>query len=1434
MTDKNSIISSFGLDISSTTIQWEGWSPNKKYTQKISISNLNTKTVNIKIKSPPKSQNFKINENSNNNNNNNNKFIKIRGGHSKKIIITFLPSQIQNYSDDIVLSIISPNTTTTTTRKDIKISLTADIPKTCVDIPSEIDFGFIAVKEESILNFEMINHGDIQISYKWITNKSPLIFEPCSGVITSKNTQNITIKYTPKIANCIEMKVPCCIYDDRNELKKQEIMYMTIKAMCTYPFFKISSKIVDMGAISIGDCKKKKLRIENCSPVCTVINIKNQQQDKIEINDKDMESVFNINPNADCKIEANGFIEIDISFKPRTVGIKYTQHCEINTKCGYKVNFVINGKADSPKITSSINLINFKCVEILKYKKSVFTLTNHSIIDSHFDFINIGEYQTSKSSFILQPKRGKIKSNESIDIIVKFKPNNPMLYNKKIFCIIHHHIPLFIQLIGCGIDDKTKFILQPQFKQVENEINEQLSKEKNNADKLGINHTNMSHKLFSNIFEDYSLKTQKYIKSSTNIIEFESCSLSQGIAPYHDITLFNKDTANIMSIKWDVESSKTTPSKAAINTDKKNEFAVFPPFMDIRSLSSADFSAAFQPSQDLMYFYDKIDCYYHYKNHAQKSLQLNCISIDLFGNSFAKSSKHFPVNIKLSTDIIEFTPCSLGSAIYATLKIRNLSSEYPTIWKINAPKKEPTSKSNFNSPSKADQDDDQKRTTTTTEQEQDYKVSDMFSFNPTKGYIPPNEFQLIVARFEPLKKGTVTFNTNIIFNENDEKSKIMQQDNDENNLRSLQLIGVAVEPKLHINNEIFVIPTCIGMSSYEYIELYNSSPIPINYKWKIPEKYAKDAIITIEPLQGILDINEKKKAILKFSPIEIAEKYVIECQCFYTAVNEKKQDEDDDDVESAHFSNLRINACCNQSIVEFIPKQSDFGSILIDCQTTKSVLIQNNADCKLNCDFYLEPVNYDQSDDEKKTKLEISPFINNCSIPPKTRKQLELNINAIYPGIHEYKLIAKVKRIDGRGSIESYSMIKFNAIWPTLNVTDIECNDDILLLNKENLWSLFSINSLNKAFKSDLSKFERDWNNVNIEKKSHDLQVDLTDILENKFINIDFNFGAKQLKYRETTEIYVNVCNQSSISAVINLKYLPQLLCKPENWVENNKNINIGQNEDEEEYNDLSEDDHLFDVEPKHFELEPNKSKIITFTYHHKICGEHATKILLSIQNGKQITLNLFGETITSNYHPRMSIKYKNIHLKSQQIGLLDKQIITQFIPIYNLCAHDLIYSVDTSSIRAINEENYNFKIFEIDNEYLQGIIKKKSCIFLKIKFHPIEIKQYMFNLRINAEIDDRDIENPEATFINIPIIANGVDIYAETQSTKNHENYICFGRSYDQNDIIKLPECHVRLSTQVLKFGIIPLRANARRIIMIHNEQNQYPVHYHWEKVKH
>ena len=350
MSDKNEIISSFGLDVSSTLLQWEGWCPNKKYSECVVISNLNTKTVNMCIQSAPKCKQFVIEPESSSmnhsrarsrrSNENDNLLLRIRGGHSIKIWVHFLPSEIKCYADELRLCLVpkgggSPSISNLD--DTINIALRADVPKTSVQIPSVLDFGHIAVKEEWTTTFQIANGGDRELEFEWQCKGSPLRMEPVDGVLAGNSTETISVSFSPQTASCLEMAVPLRIGG--------ETMTMTVKATCSYPFLRISSKKVDLGAVSIGDCKRHKLRIENGSAVSAAIDI---VADSESGNGGKMQSVFKLDP-MHCRIASNGSVEVVIEFRPRTVGVRYTQHCCIETRCGYKVRFEINGKADEPK-----------------------------------------------------------------------------------------------------------------------------------------------------------------------------------------------------------------------------------------------------------------------------------------------------------------------------------------------------------------------------------------------------------------------------------------------------------------------------------------------------------------------------------------------------------------------------------------------------------------------------------------------------------------------------------------------------------------------------------------------------------------------------------------------------------------------------------------------------------------------------------------------------------------------------------------------------------------------------------------------------------------------------------------------------------------------------------------------------------------------------
>ena len=200
--------------------------------------------------------------------------------------------------------------------------------------------------------------------------------------------------------------------------------------------------------------------------------------------------------------------------------------------------------------------------------------------------------------------------------------------------------------------------------------------------------------------------------------------------------------------------------------------------------------------------------------------------------------------------------------------------------------------------------------------------------------------------------------------------------------------------------------------------------------------------------------------------------------------------------------------------------------------------------------------------------------------------------------------------------------------------------------------------------------------------------------------------------------------------------------------------------------------------------------------------------MLLSVQNGKQMTLNLSGETVASNFHPRLSTHSATVHLKAQQIGLLDGQSLTQFIPIRNLSNHELVYSVDPSSIDRLNAENYDFRVIEVLN--VHGIVRKNASCSIKVRFRPIELKQYALTLRINAAVNDDDIESAETTFLNVPVIGHGVNYHAPKPSVDGQPDdtltdYVCFGRTYDPSQLIQL-----RLQVAYLILQHLILTANA------------------------
>ena len=953
--------------------------------------------------------------------------------------------------------------------KKFCIQLNAKIPDQRVTfVPEYLDFGFVAVCEPCTLTFDMTNNGDSVIKFKWFLDQCPIDITPSCGEIQPLDTQSFEAHFISDAATCVEIKMPCRINDD-------QFVTFIAEATVTYPFFKLhdndscnmssfvystknlsqnlngnclSNVVVDMGCACVGETIVRKIELQNCSAVKASfslqrINFKQKHNTDKEENENDdddivgqINDVVTILPEKGL-IDPSGTQECIVSYCPRSIASKTTQHYQILTPSGYSIPFTIVGSADSPDVQADKSLIDFGCIsydtsstktemQVVKTLK----LKNYShSVDCWYEFQCDELQENSESSFTVSPKRGVISPEGTMTVEIAFSPNSPMIYKSNLFCIVHQQIPLKILLVGGSYNDINKTEIQAVY------INtlEQWAthQEKSPVFELDIHNKliDMSHKHFKQYFSLFS-KTEehnsnnkniminstqdaRYIKNesapilqlSTQNVKFAACTTSQGISASETITIYNKSNSSNVSLKWDVIGTRQDNLSADDTNDtSKTLFSIFPTFVDIAPLASANFSISFQPAKDSSFFSSIINCCFQYdvtnneevantNQNNQHPNTIHCIGSLPFvfhGSSFAGNNELIipKPQVALSSEFIEFTPCSVGASVYATIKLTNTSDNDSCVWNIKTPSQLGNEQGQVND-AQTFRDNE--------------KLRQMFQFCPKFGFIPPNGFQLVVCKFEPRSEGIFEYNPSISYNHVSKYNK------------TIHLTGLAVKPQLRIcdnNGTLFIRPTCIGMSCTEKILLHNISSIPIKYEIETPDSnlvmsesaacgtetvsarpVLQSKIVNIFPKKGLLNVNEKKHVLLKFTPQKVMS-YEFNVRCYYYSTLT------DDDIVSVvttrpntaseyfhnkrqnyeqlriPFKTLKIVGQCNQSIVEFVPTKCNFDSILINVASRKFVYIQNNSDNHLECNI---KVNSDYHDIIKLTGT-------NYNIPPKTRK----------------------------------------------------------------------------------------------------------------------------------------------------------------------------------------------------------------------------------------------------------------------------------------------------------------------------------------------------------------------------------------------------------------------------------------------------------------
>lgn len=140
---------------------------------------------------------------------------------------------------------------------------------------------------------------------------------------------------------------------------------------------------------------------------------------------------------------------------------------------------------------------------------------------------------------------------------------------------------------------------------------------------------------------------------------------------------------------------------------------------------------------------------------------------------------------------------------------------------------------------------------------------------PPVGMLNGKSFALVCFEFLPKHPRFYNFTAQCIFNHS------------ASNIQSLHLIGYCYQPHLTIGNDakLFYPPTFTGVSSKQRLSIKNDARIPLQYEWKVPDKYKTE--IFFEPQRAFLMPNEETKVICTFTPLKKKE-YILSVPIYAT------------------------------------------------------------------------------------------------------------------------------------------------------------------------------------------------------------------------------------------------------------------------------------------------------------------------------------------------------------------------------------------------------------------------------------------------------------------------------------------------------------------------------------------------------------------------
>ena len=508
---------------------------------------------------------------------------------------------------------------------------------------------------------------------------------------------------------------------------------------------------------------------------------------------------------------------------------------------------------------------------------------------------------------------------------------------------------------------------------------------------------------------------------------------------------------------------------------------------------------------------------------------------------------------------------------------------------------------------------------------------------------------------------------------------------------------------------------------------------------------------------------------------------------------------------------IEIIGAGSDGILTLSPKDIDFGTITVGFAKTMQVTVVNKSNCNLFIE--LKMAQRMEEDGTMAKETEAVPLMKkvlqecfkfdqpkgllnarskkkvNITFKPTLRFNFDINLVCVAREKMAPEIENLAKSTIKKDNIVEKSFIKVRAVgdYPILRVTDVR-NEQV---STAFLWERFRLTNMNKELTKSLNEYEMVFNNSEKSNMSiHDLQKNLT--------TFTWDFGKIPIKYgNKPRKVTVSLKNIGGVPAEWAFK-LPN-----DNEIEMEPWADPGEPTEEMAFERHILEKGIFHIEPKRGNLEPGQQMDVNVFYYPKEVKLHYLKVFFAIQNGKPLIINLQGETL----HRRAQLQLLKEVYSLPPVPIGSEWAVTYPIEIKNLGIAKLKYQIDTTLLEKMNKDNYDFRVFEIQNP--EGTLLTNEIQFIYTLFRPLEAKEYFLDLPIKVT----DIEGPSLETYTLRL--RGYGYHYETKKPEEPAFYE------------DLPKCRSNLndngslaafSLEEIDFGELETGELSRRFVILYN----------------